>query len=363
MKRTALLSIPVLVLVVVAWNSRPSSPDAAPRKNRASRSARPPLEAGVPEENGGAPVEPVRKSPVAGKTGPTDGPANSVVHVSLKWLLDHQKENGSWEAGFARVDGHVIDEVGETALAVLSFLGAGYCHLTKEEMGGHVVGVRIRAALDYLMKMQGPDGIFRTNGDGPLTQALAALAISEAFGMTGSRMFADPASRAIAALGGIQAEDGSWGTLPRNGWATAAMKSAQLSDVAVDGTVMDRSKTRVATVMNPSADARIVLEEILLNKRRSDSMASSCAALADRAADATRPNLGEWYFTSLALFQYDGPSGELWKKWNLGFRDALLALGGRECVVASDSPAQSVVDTALMTLCFEVYYRYGPVGK
>src|SRR4029079_6235809 len=30
-----------------------------------------------------------------------------------------------------------------------------------------------------------------------------------------------------------------------------------------------------------------------------------------------------WYYTSLALFQYDGPDGPMWKKWNEPMKNAL----------------------------------------
>jgi hypothetical protein len=31
-----------------------------------------------------------------------------------------------------------------------------------------------------------------------------------------------------------------------------------------------------------------------------------------------------WYYASLALFQYDGPSGPKWKAWNEDMKNALV---------------------------------------
>ena len=31
-----------------------------------------------------------------------------------------------------------------------------------------------------------------------------------------------------------------------------------------------------------------------------------------------------WYYASLALFQYDGPEGPMWKKWNEPMKNALV---------------------------------------
>jgi hypothetical protein len=75
-----------------------------------------------------------------------------------------------------------------------------------------------------------------------------------------------------------------------------------------------------------------------------------------------------WYYGSLALFQYDGPSGPAWTAWNKALLGALLpaqhARAG-ECRHGSWDPVDRwgfeggrVYATAINALTYEVSYRY-----
>ena len=83
-----------------------------------------------------------------------------------------------------------------------------------------------------------------------------------------------------------------------------------------------------------------------------------------------------WYYASLALNQYDGPDspkkggGRMWDEWNKELKKALLenqVLNDKLCSNGSwDGDDRWGVDgggrvfaTAINTLTFEVYYRYG----
>jgi hypothetical protein len=79
-----------------------------------------------------------------------------------------------------------------------------------------------------------------------------------------------------------------------------------------------------------------------------------------------RPNTYYWYYATLALFQHQG---DAWTRWNDALKQVLLA-NQRTSGPAAGSwdPHDNwsriggrVYQTALCTLCLEVYYRYLPM--
>jgi hypothetical protein len=80
-----------------------------------------------------------------------------------------------------------------------------------------------------------------------------------------------------------------------------------------------------------------------------------------------------WYYASLALFQYDGPDGPYWKKWNEPMKNALVPNQRSKkdgCPDGSWDPETErwgfeggrVYATAINALTLEVYYRYPVFG-
>jgi hypothetical protein len=73
-----------------------------------------------------------------------------------------------------------------------------------------------------------------------------------------------------------------------------------------------------------------------------------------------------WYYGTLALFQHQG---EHWQRWNKSLTEQLLANQQTEGHEAGSwNPVDNwakiggrVYQTALCTLCLEVYYRYLPM--
>ena len=79
-----------------------------------------------------------------------------------------------------------------------------------------------------------------------------------------------------------------------------------------------------------------------------------------------------WYYASLALFQYDGPDGGLWLKWNEPMKNAIVPhqKGSADgCRIGSWDPEADrwgfeggrVYAVAINALTLEVYYRYANV--
>src|SRR6185503_14160200 len=96
-------------------------------------------------------------------------------------------------------------DTGVSALALLSFLGAGYSQLSKDELVDIAVpqqklrfGETVKRGLQWLIAHQDPEGCVGERGPKHLyNHAVAALALSEAYGMTASQPLLEPAQKAI----------------------------------------------------------------------------------------------------------------------------------------------------------------------
>lgn len=134
----------------------------------------------------------------------------NAIEAGLAWLAAHQSPNGRWEAaGFDKwckfapqVDrkrpdglGHPAYDVGVTGLALSAFLGAGYTH-----RGKHPYRRNLSMGLVYLKRVQDPEGCFgsRRASSFIYNHAMAALAMVEAYGLTGSPSLRIPAQQAVA---------------------------------------------------------------------------------------------------------------------------------------------------------------------
>lgn len=84
-----------------------------------------------------------------------------------------------------------------TALALLAFFGAGYSHRSKETHDDLCYGDVIKKGLIWLICRQGPDGAYSADAR---ENAIASLALAEAFRLTQSMLFKDQVDRAAAYL-------------------------------------------------------------------------------------------------------------------------------------------------------------------
>jgi Mg-chelatase subunit ChlD len=358
-----------------------------------------------------------------GGTRATEG----AVLADLKWLARHQNPDGGWSAeGFGGQCGGVKcggrgekdHDIGVTGLSLLAFMGAGYTHLSKDEYPdpanpGRTLkfGEVVKKGLQFLLTQQDPEG-----GLGPRSakhmynHAIASLALSEAFGMTASQPLREPAQKALDFLCAAQNPGRGWryGSRPGDndtsvtGWAVMALKAAELAELTfprsaydgaiawIDSVTEQNSYFRVGYVHagpprglpgryeqfddHPSMTAVGLVSRIFIQKKKSEpALAGTNLLVADLPEWKTnRIDFNYWYFGSLQLFQYDGPEGPMWKKWNEPMKNALVpsqktAKDG--CQNGSWDPAASrwgeeggrVWATAINSLTLEVYYRYAAV--
>lgn len=338
--------------------------------------------------------------------------------ASLSWLARHQDSDGSW-----RVTGHTDAcrdacepnpgaadfDTGVTGLALLAFLGAGYTHLSRDLIDGCSMGDVVRKAVQWLAGHQDAEGAVgrRSAAKFLYGHAIAALALSEAYGMTGSPLLREPAERAIRFLVAAQNPGRGWRYEPRSGendtsatgWAIMALKSAELSGLPFPASGYDGARAWLDEVTDPesvrsgytargtgkvfipgvnedfrhheTATALALMGRIFMDRRKSDPRhAKACAILLQ---DLPRWAPGEidfyyWYSASLALFQADGPKGPRWKEWDASLVKAILPnqhpqktgcrRGSWEPVDRWSAEGGRVYATAINTLTLEVYYRY-----
>jgi hypothetical protein len=348
------------------------------------------------------------------------------VVASLRWLARHQNPDGSWSAaGFGRCcsgascpgAGDQEFDVGVTALALLAFNGAGYSLFSRDVYRDLAVpdrelhfGEVVKKGLRWLIARQDAEGCVGGRGAKFMySHAIATLALSEAFGMTSSQVLRTPAQKAVDFLAAAQNPGKGWRYGVREGqndtsvtgWAVMALKSAEMSELAASSVAaggalawLDQASEsgpspRVGYNQagsgkvyipgrneqfadHPTMSAVAVLSRIFIEKDKRQGPLAATLAADLPAWEAGKVDFYYWYYASLSLFQFDGPTGPLWKKWNDPMKNALVTnqrLAKSGCENGSWDPAADrwgseggrVYATAINTLTLEVYYRYANV--
>ncbi|HLY08124.1 MAG TPA: prenyltransferase/squalene oxidase repeat-containing protein [Planctomycetota bacterium] len=354
----------------------------------------------------------------------------SAVLAALRWLARHQNPDGGWSAqGYSRNcaaskcsgGGEADYDTGVTGLSVLAFLGAGYTSMSKDDE--HMIdpafparqlhfGEAVKKALQWLIAQQDPDGCVGERGMKHLyNHAIAALALSEGYGMSGLEVLRGPAQKSIDFLVAAQNPGKGWRYSAKSGdndtsvtgWAVMALKSAELSGLAVPPSAFVGALAWLAEATekngyyrvgytqagtgkvfvpgkneqfadHPSMSAVAVLSRIFIQKTQKEPALTAVNFL---GGDLPSWKPGEvdfyyWYYASLALFQFDGPKGAFWSKWNEPMKSAIVPhqkLASHGCENGSWDPSEDrwgfeggrVYAVAINCLMLEVYYRYAHV--
>ena len=165
--------------------------------------------------------------------GPTQGTEKAVLD-GLRWLVRHQNEDGSWSPTTINTLCPCDDPMynpktpytknfdeGLTGMALLCFLGAGFSHESKQDIVDtamakrHKIGEVVKKGLQWLQKKQNQDGSFSTGRPFMYNEALAGMAMAEAYGLTQARFWKEPAQRSMNFIMGAQRPNptgqGLWG--------------------------------------------------------------------------------------------------------------------------------------------------------
>jgi hypothetical protein len=359
------------------------------------------------------------------------------VDDALLWLKAHQSPDGGWECESFRKwcdlkpasgagpegAGKATYDVGVTGLALLAFLGAGYTQRSDDANG---FGKVVAAGLRYLKNVQDAEGCFgnRSSGHYVYNHAIAALAMVEAYGMTGSSVYKNPTQKALDFIVVARNPYFAWryGVKPGDndtsvtGWMMMALKSAKLINAAdvkagksaslvLDEDCFEGIKAWIDKMTDPDFGrvgyqargsgparptelvdrfpaeksesmtgvgmlARIFLGE---NPKTSEPIkkgAELCAKLAPTwNANDGSIDMYYWYYATLAMFQV---GGEPWAKWNKAMQSAIVDTQRKDtdyCMYKGSwdnldpwgPDGGRVYSTACMALCLEVYYRYDKV--
>lgn len=244
-------------------------------------------------------------------------------------------------------------EVETTGLAILAFMGAGYTHLSRDTYEGVCFGDVVRNGLRWLLARQDASGRF--DAQDPIANAVAALAVSEAYGLTGSTLWKDAAQR------GVKAAESAAVFGPRAlAWTALVAASARLSEL--EGAHAERAAAIVEALQEfPSLLATAVRAHVRLVFSKEKS-----AAVADELARTVPADLDPEIrlFVAGALYGLEGPTGTLWREWGPRVKEALVPRqrvkrdGCERGSWVADDVNGRLRATALNGLALQVYYRY-----
>lgn len=330
-----------------------------------------------------------------------DEDTEAAVQAALKWLADNQTGDGRWDARRHDLrsdqrEGETMGTIdtGITALAVLAFLANGETHLE----GDH--RETVQKGLEFLLRMQAEDGNLAGHAGLPARtycHGMAALALCEAFAMTGDQRLKPAVERATRYTLRAQHSGGGWrytpasqGDMSQFGWQIMALKSAELGGVPFPVENRRRSEMFIRSVSSgrfgglasyqaqhrPSrvmtAESRVCQSLLQLKTDERAGQEAAQFILEECPGEGDR-NVYYWYYGTLALFHQHG-SGEPrhsreWEEWNGRLKTELCRtqrFDGR--FAGSWDPDRTwgtyggrVFQTSLSCLCLEVYYRYLPM--
>ena len=351
-----------------------------------------------------------------GGGGGRGGKTQDAVDAALIWLQKHQSPAGNWDGdGFqaqCKVNecggpGQSAHDVGLTGLALLCFLGAGHTHQDPGPFKETVLN-----AIKWLRDQQNDEGCFgeSVGQHFAYNHACAALAMTEAYGMTQAKVLREPAQRGIDFVLKAQNPYSGWRySFPPNGdsdtsvtgWMVMVLKSGIMSGLSVDegaiksamnwiNEMTDPSSGRTGYVEMGSAPSRLTELMAVFPAERSESM-TAVGVLTRIFAGQTLDNdpmivkgaelmLGKppvwnpgsgdidfyyWYYATLAMHQV---GGSRWDKWNEALKTAVIdkqrvvktedEYGSWDPVDPWSTVGGRVYSTTLNCLSMEVYYRY-----
>ena len=166
------------------------------------------------------------------------GPSTeAAIELGLAFLARNQLADGSWTLGqFDSNDplyqNQLSSDTAATGLALLAFQGAGYNHRE------YKYAPQIKAAVDWLVRNQASDGCLYVESDKKsnsscrlYSHGIAALAMTEAYGMTQDETIRDATQRALDYIANTQDRN-------KGGWRYYATRNMRSSDTSVTGWMM-----------------------------------------------------------------------------------------------------------------------------
>lgn len=326
------------------------------------------------------------------------------VNMALKWLAKHRLGDGGWAlqltavpecsgkcGGSARLMG---GRIAATGLALLPFLGAGQTHREGEYRGVVKEGLFF---LTRQMKNTPLGGALNEPGGRMYSHGIAAIALCEAYAMTGDKALHAPAQRAVDFICHVQDPvGGGWRYEPFQpgdtsvvGWQVMALKSALFAQLSMPAAVLRKASAFLDSVQSEQGAMYGYTFPIgTRNEGPGDGTATTAIGLLCRMhmgwskdtpalvhgvelLSQANPTAGNLYFNYYATQVFRHWEGPEWKRWNERMRDQLVAsqsLKGHErgSWYLIDRDFGAVVGgrlycTAMAAMTLEVYYRHMPI--
>ena len=318
--------------------------------------------------------------------------SEDAVERGLKWLIAHQRDNGSWSfdhtqgpcGGLCRNPGTESSTTAATSVALLAFLGAGYTHQDGPYQDA------IHRALYYLSSRAVTTRHGADLQQGTMyAQGLSAIALCEGYGMTEDPALREVAQAAIDFI--IYAQDpkgGGWRYAPQQpgdttvtGWQLMALKSGQMAGLEVPSPSIGLAIHFLDSVQ---ADDGARYGYMSQEPRRSTTAVGLLLRMYTgwpRQHPALRRgirHLDKWgpskddiyynYYATQVMHHWQGPE---WDRWNAKMRDYLVktqASQGHESGSwyfenTHGDKGGRLYNTAMAVMTLEVYYRYMPLYK
>ncbi|MCA9157275.1 MAG: terpene cyclase/mutase family protein [Planctomycetales bacterium] len=330
----------------------------------------------------------VLKEALLSKFGGTQDTEDAVA-LGLKWLAKQQRSNGSWSlVGPYGQGGANENATAATAMALNAFLGAGSTHMEGEYQD------KVKLGLTYLVRKQGPDGYFPDKREPSrqqmYAQAIASIAVTEAYGMSGDEEMKIAAQRAMKFAAWSQSNRHGWRYNPREdadlsvtGWFVMALVTGKMAGLEIDESklqnvsefldrVSSEDKSRYGYDGYDSPSLSMTAEGLLC--RIYLGWPSSHPALLRAIQDDLLPNTPRldddnysvyyWYYATQVLHHVGYPA---WDKWNRDMRRVIPAMQEKSGVEAGSWPSNRdafgaaggrMYTTCLNLYCLEVYYRH-----
>lgn len=324
--------------------------------------------------------------------------SEAAVNQGLRWLAKIQRPDGSWsfkDIGDAPNPGNVEagTEMGATACALLSFLGAGHTH---KSTGPYQDAVH--RGFEFLLKGGESDRVVGTDFRGPVParshsrmyiHGLVSIAFAEGYGMTGDERLRRPLEQAVRFI--LAAQDprgGGWRYVPDQkgdtsvvGWQLMALKSAQNSEIVIPPRTFAKVSHFLESVSadegalygymrpqtnRPSTTAIGLLCQMYLGwDHNTPALKRGVKHLANHGPDFNDIYYG--YYATQVLHHW---GGQEWTSWNVKMRDGLVERQVKEGEHAgswnpggtiSGSSGGRLFETCLAIMTLEVYYRHLPL--
>jgi hypothetical protein len=275
--------------------------------------------------------------------------SEEAVERGLEWLAKHQdRRTGGWGTdSFTKTsDKCNCSEPGEkhdvagTAFGLLPFLGAGYTH--KQGRYAATVARGLSWLINEQLKLK--EGQF---SDNMYENALATIAMCEAFGLSRDGKLRDSAQAGLNYIVKAQNSRGGWGYSPGalpgdtsvTGWQFAALKAGYFAHLSVPTLTFAQVTSFLASVesadgtgfgyndksyKNTTAAVGLLCLEFL-GKTPSDPTLTKGIdrLLQEYAFTKASPNIYLLFYATQAMHHY---GGRKWQDWNNRTRDMLIDL-------------------------------------